>query len=266
MLAGELGEDTLYKRRKAAQKARREILGLDVPPLIEEIKGPRYTLVILDLDGTLVDSTLDIASSVNDVRLINKLKPLRVDEIKKHIGWGVAHLLKNAIPESRDLVALGEQFLECYKARLVETTKLMPDAVEVLSTLVEAGIRLAVATNKPEALAKELLRRLGIHFLFVDIAGGDRYPEKKPHPRPILELHQRLGRGRESLVVGDSIVDAQAAHAAGLPACLVHYQIKKPEAQSESLRFLDGLGDLIGVCRVPDLPDKSAPKADRKPA
>lgn len=246
------GADLFRRRRGASFRARKQILGLNPPRPIEEA-GPRFSLVIFDLDGTLVDSTRDIAQAVNDVRTHHKLPPLALDAIQAHIGWGVAHLLQNTIPEVNDLVRLGQDFLHTYRQRLVETTTLFPGALEMLSTLVEAGVRIAVATNKPEQLARELLRRLGVHLLFIDICGGDRYPEKKPHPRPLLELHERFGGPRASLMVGDSIVDAQAANAAGLSACLVNAKLKRPGGGSDRLMFLDSLDEIIPICKIPEL-------------
>ncbi len=244
--------DLLRRRREASFLARKTILGLNPPAPIEEA-GPRYSLVIFDLDGTLVDSSRDIAAAVNDVRAHHKLQPLPIETVRSHIGWRVAHLLQNSIPEVADLVRLGQDFLHTYRSRLVETTTLFPGALDVLSSLVEAGVRIAVATNKPEKLARELLRRLGVSLLFIDICGGDRYPEKKPHPRPLLELHERFGGTRPSLMVGDSMVDAQAATAAGLNACLVNTPTRRPSGRSEVLRFLDSLEEVLQVCRVPEL-------------
>jgi phosphoglycolate phosphatase len=181
--------------------------------------------LLLDLDGTLIDSRRDLAAGVNLLLAELGVHPLPQAQIWGYIGRGARSLVRRALdaadPEQRvprDDVIL-RRFLGHYQAVLLNTTVPFPGVVEGLSRLTEAGVPLAVVTNKPLEPAMECLEGLGLTRYFGAILGGDTLPTKKPDPALLQEAARRLGvRLDRCLMVGDSDVDVDAAINAGIPA------------------------------------------------
>ena len=186
-----------------------------------------YRLIVFDLDGTLVDSRRDIAESANALLETFGARPLSEETIGRMVGTGAATLVARAFAAAgieRPADAL-DRFLAIYDARLLKYTRPYPRIPEVLETLA-ARTPLAVLTNKPLAATRSILFGLGLDRYFDDeaIVGGDGPFARKPDPAGLRHLASRAGVSPSAtLLVGDSIVDWQAARNASTGVCLARY-------------------------------------------
>ncbi len=188
----------------------------------------RLEAVLLDLDGTLVDSAEDLRDALNAVLDREGLRAVSGEEVRAMIGDGVPKLVERGLAKTggdpgraRDLVP---GFLAIYEPRASRKTRAYPGVLETLQALKAAGLRLAVVTNKPEAATIAILDALGLAPLIDAVVGGDTLPERKPDPAPVIAaLHRLGGEARAAVMVGDNHHDVQAAHGAGLKAVLVSY-------------------------------------------
>lgn len=175
----------------------------------------RVRVAVLDLDGTLVDSFADLSGSVNHALRAVGLPARPLPEIRGFVGEGARLLLERAVTPRVDLLepALAAWW-EHYDAHCTDRTVLFPGMDGLLRG---AGRVLAVHTNKPGRLARKILDHLGVGERFAAVLGGDEAP-RKPDPRGTLELVARLGgRPEDAVFVGDSLIDARTAAAAGIP-------------------------------------------------
>ncbi|TAN63450.1 HAD family hydrolase [bacterium] len=176
-------------------------------------------LLIFDLDGTLIDSSLDIAWCANGTLRAFGYAPKSVEYIKANIGWGVKMLLEKLMPgqSTEALTKAREKFLELYARRLTVDTRLYPGVKDTLVVFAEKGKKMAIATNKPEGLTKRILDELGIGAYFCFVAGGDSFANRKPHPEPLLKITDSLGVALTDVIfVGDSPIDSEAGRNAGI--------------------------------------------------
>ena len=201
--------------------------------------------VVWDLDGTMVDSALDIAAALNQLLTEERLPELEDERIRNMIGEGVPTLIQRGLAahdETADEQQLGrlvQRFLEIYSASATNRTRLFPGVREVLATLGDAGIRQAVCTNKPEAITRQVLADLDIATHFDVVIGGDTLPRNKPDPLPLRTTLQRLGMSPEqSLMVGDSAIDVLTAHAAGVDVAFVTFGYGPPPSKPQLADFL----------------------------
>lgn len=172
-------------------------------------------VAVLDLDGTLVDSFADLSGSVNHALRAVGLPARPLAELRGFVGEGARLLLERSVAPRLDLLepALAAWW-EHYDAHCTDRTALFPGMEAVLRN---AGRVLAVHTNKPGRLARKILEHLGVCGRFAAVLGGDEAP-RKPDPRGTLELVARLGgRPEDAVFVGDSLIDARTAAAAGIP-------------------------------------------------
>jgi phosphoglycolate phosphatase len=185
--------------------------------------------LLLDLDGTLVDSAPDLAGALNRLRSEQGLAALALAQVKDMVGDGVAKLVERGLPPSGEVAPgdrerLVRRFLEIYEARLTAETQPYPGVVETLEALAAAGWRLGVCTNKPEAASREILADLGLARFFATVGGGDSFAERKPAAGHLLATLARMGAAPGAAVmVGDSPNDVLSARNAGLPVVLVGY-------------------------------------------
>jgi phosphoglycolate phosphatase len=174
--------------------------------------------VVFDLDGTLIDSRLDIAEATNHVLVSSGRSPLDVAEISSYVGDGAKALLARAarIPEdAAEMTALLDAFLDYYAAHATVHTRLLDGAGEVLARL-GAELPLALCTNKPRRTTDAVLAGLALTEVFTVVIAGDDLPRKKPHPLPIQTIAERLGAPASMLVmVGDGPQDVECGRAAG---------------------------------------------------
>jgi phosphoglycolate phosphatase len=183
-----------------------------------EMNGITADLIIFDLDGTLIDSSQDIAWCANRTLEAMGYGAKNPSEIVGHIGWGVKPLLEKLMPDEtpEKITEARLKFLEIYGEHLVVETTLYPGVVEVLERFSSQGKKLAVVTNKPEGLAAGILEVLKLNGYFRLLLGGDSLPNRKPHPEPIEKAIKELGSAPDrTIVVGDSPVDCEAAKGAG---------------------------------------------------
>jgi len=170
--------------------------------------------IIFDFDGTLIDSYPAITASVNHVRAAHKLPPLSEPEVRRCVGRGPAYLLEHTVPGA-DL----EQDLSRYRAHhpsvLRSGTRLLPGVADTLSLLKQAGLHLAVCSNKPRNFTRELIDYLGLAAAFQVVIGPEDAARIKPAPDMLLAALQQLHvASSAALYVGDMVVDIQTARAA----------------------------------------------------
>ena len=188
-----------------------------------------YDIVGFDLDGTLLDTSGDLAAAVNHALATVGRPALPVARIRTMIGGGSRHMLAQGMAATGgcsydELDRLTAVLLSWYEAHIAVHTRPFPGAIEALDALAQRGVRLALVTNKFEHLARQLLGALGLLDRFEVLIGGDTLGPgtSKPSAAPIQAMVAQLGGGRAAFV-GDSIYDVQAAHNAGIPAVAVSF-------------------------------------------
>lgn len=188
----------------------------------------RSTLVVFDLDGTLVDSRQDLVSSANDTLAAFGAGPLDDAALASFVGDGakmlVARALKAAgLPPDRLGDAL-TKFLEIYNGRLVETTRPYEGIPELVAAAAASGAMLGVVTNKPLAPSRIILEHFQLIAPFRWVIGGDGPFPRKPDPAGLRWMIGEAGvTTARTLYIGDSQVDADTARAAGARFCLAGY-------------------------------------------
>lgn len=176
-------------------------------------------LIILDLDGTLIDSLDDLTDAANHARAAFDLPPLSAAEVRQLIGQGARRLVERALPglTPEEMERGLEIFLRYNFEQIAVKTSCYPGVLETLERLTAASLTLAVASNKSEAHCREILRILGAEPHLAAILGADSVSERKPSPEPLLHLMRQFGcTPAETVMVGDSINDVQAGRAAGV--------------------------------------------------
>ena len=194
--------------------------------------------VLLDLDGTLIDSRADLATGVNLTRQDLGLPPLPPALIAGYVGDGVRRLLTRALPECPECL---EEALELnhrhYCDHLLDATRLYPGTLEALTRLAQAGWALAVVTNKPRPFTDLILAGLGVAPLLAAVVGGGDSPALKPDPAPLHQALEACGaRPEHSWMVGDHCTDLEAGRRAGLQRCYCAYGFGDPKGETWELR------------------------------
>ncbi|MCA6085811.1 HAD family hydrolase [Candidatus Endomicrobiellum agilis] len=183
-----------------------------------------FDFLIYDLDGTLVDSLGDIASSVNSVRKDNGFDYLSLEQVRSYVGSGVNALISKAIPGKDEKFKQNtvDSFNSYYKRRMFDTTVMFSGVKEMLESLKDK--KKAILTNKTEVYAKDIVRNLGISDYFVEVWGGDTLDIRKPDPKTILELAKNTKSDlSKTVMIGDSANDFLVAKAAGVASIAVSY-------------------------------------------
>lgn len=191
---------------------------------------PDAPTLVLDLDGTLVDTAGDLTAALNRTLGKEGLSPIELDDARKMIGDGARVMVQSGLA-ANDVVASPERIdflfnamVEDYREHIADLSAPFPGVLAALDRFVADGWQLAVCTNKLENLARHLLHEIGIADRFAAIAGQDTFGVRKPDPRHLTETIIRAGGDPMSAVmVGDSGVDLAAARAAALPAVLVSF-------------------------------------------
>lgn len=185
--------------------------------------------LIFDLDGTLVDSLPDLAAAVNDLMAANGFAPHTPRAVASMVGKGVPVLVQKAfaahgIAVTGDVLARHvKTYLGFYEPRATRLTRLFPHTAETVKELART-YRLAVCTNKPTAVSREIVDSLGIGSEIAVVVGGDSGVAPKPAPDMMWLVAERLGLARdEVLMVGDSANDVASAKAAGVKVAVVRY-------------------------------------------
>lgn len=213
----------------------------------------RVAAVLLDLDGTLVDTATDLALATNAVLARFRHGPLEIAQIRSFIGTGEYDLLRQALaaarglPPSQALLAQAHiAFIEAYAVENGRSAQLYAGVQSGLLRLREAGVRMAVVTNKPQRFSRALLESLNVAQLFDAVVSGDTTPYRKPHPAPLWHACSDLGVAPSACVmVGDSAIDIASARAAGCAALCVTYGYHRgSDLRSYGVPLIESLDEL----------------------
>jgi phosphoglycolate phosphatase len=188
-------------------------------------------ILLLDLDGTLVDTAPDICAALNRLMGARSLAPFTLPQTAAMIGDGVAVLVQRAFaargltPDAQAVAEFGGD----YDAHVADESRPFPGVPAFLRAHAEAGWRMAVCTNKPEAAARKLLEATGLMPLMCAIGGGDSFPVRKPDPAHLLAtLRLAGGDPAASVMVGDHANDVVAAQGAGVKSVFVTWGYGPP--------------------------------------
>ncbi len=213
---------------------------------------------IIDLDGTMVDTLGDFLVALN--RMLDELALPHVlpADVERMVGKGSEHLLRSTLAHVQphatpaDVEALFPQAMAAYQRHYLDIngqhSRVYDGVVAGLQALRGLGLPLVCLTNKPTAFATPLLAAKGLAGFFAHVYGGDAFERKKPDPLPLLRACEALGIApARTLMVGDSVNDAQAARAAGCPVVLVTYGYNhgQPVAEVDADGCVDSLADLV---------------------
>ncbi|MBB4152796.1 phosphoglycolate phosphatase [Sphingomonas jinjuensis] len=189
-----------------------------------EISRPRFPFDIVgfDLDGTLLDTTADLAAAVNHALASAGRATLTIDQVRPMVGGGGRHMLAQGMAATGgctddELDALLQRLLAYYEEHIADLTRPFPGALAALDRLAEVGVKLAIVTNKRERLARLVLGQLRLTGRFATIIGGDRLGDGRGKPaRDLIDLMiEECGGGRAAFV-GDTVYDVEAARNAGI--------------------------------------------------
>jgi len=177
-----------------------------------------FDTILFDLDGTLVDSVSDLATSVNLLRHELDLPPLPVAKVRTYVGDGATMLVRRSLGENLYAEEHLRRFLALYGEHLLEETFIYAGILDFLR--LHEGKPMGVVTNKPLALTLRLLDGLGLASYFGAVIGGDGPCGKKPDPGPVLSAIGALGTSPERvLLIGDHHTDLKAGFAAHVKTC-----------------------------------------------
>ena len=188
-------------------------------------------MMLIDVDGTLVDSVPDLAYCV-DTMMTELGRPVHGEAaVRNWVGNGVERLVRRALvgaldgePDEADFERAYPIFLDLYADNTSKRSCLYPGVREGIDLLQAAGYKLGCVTNKAAQFTEPLLRDLGVADAFSIIISGDTLPKKKPDPMPLLHAAEFFGVAPEvSLMIGDSVSDVKAARAAGFQIVCMSY-------------------------------------------
>jgi phosphoglycolate phosphatase len=190
----------------------------------------RFAAAVFDLDGTLVDTLPDLWAALNDLLAEIGRPPVAPDDVRLMVGEGAASLVARGLAATGDALdeparaALVRRYVEIYAARPAAGSLPYPNALATLQRLATDGLALGVCTNKPQGLSDAVLQALGLAPLFGAVVGGDALPFRKPDPRHLTAVLDRLGvAAADTVYIGDSPTDVATARAAGVPVVAVNW-------------------------------------------
>lgn len=211
-------------------------------------------VILFDLDGTLVDSASDLYRAMNMSLNVLQLPLVTEVQVRTWVGKGTSLFCESVLKHLTGQVDQAQHqqllntFLEIYNAEPCVDTQPFDGIVEFLDWGKSNGKTLVCVTNKPEAPARGILKTLGIDHYFVDTIGGDRFTERKPHPRQLLHCVEHYGVSKEQvLLIGDSSNDVEAARRAGIDCIVVSYGYNHGEniADCQPQQIVDDLRELL---------------------
>jgi phosphoglycolate phosphatase len=206
--------------------------------------------LVLDLDGTLVDSAPDLAAALNRLMAARDLPPFTLPEVARMVGDGVRALLERAfaardgVPDAQAL----RDYMADYAAHVADATRPYPGVAATLEALAARGWRLAVCTNKPEALAHAVLSATGLAGFFAAVGGGDSFPARKPDPAHLLATLAAAGAAPGGAVMaGDHRNDILAATGAGVPCIFAAWGYGPAAMGAGAAAVAGSFGELVGL-------------------
>jgi phosphoglycolate phosphatase len=214
-------------------------------------------MILIDVDGTLVDSVPDLAYCVDVMMVRLGRAPYGETAVRDWVGNGVERLVRRALvgqlegePTDADFDRAYPIFLDLYAENTSKRSVLYPGVREGLDWLRAAGYPLGCVTNKAAQFTEPLLKDLGVRDFFDIVISGDSLPKKKPDPLPLLHAAGHFGVApADSLMIGDSVSDVSAARAAGFGIVCMSYgynhgediRLANPDAVIDSMVELQGL-------------------------
>lgn len=188
-------------------------------------------MILIDVDGTLVDSVPDLAYCVDEMMRQLGLPPHGETRVRDWVGNGVERLVRRALigaldgePDEAEFQRAYPVFLALYAENTSRRSTLYPGIQEGIRRLKESGYRLGCVTNKAARFTIPLLKDLGVFDDFAIVISGDTLPQKKPDPAPLLHAAKYFGcRPENALMIGDSVSDVKAARAAGFQIVCMSY-------------------------------------------
>ena len=209
-----------------------------------------FDIVGFDLDGTLLDTSGDLAAAVNYAIATDGRPPFPVDAIRPFVGKGAKVMLERALTASGGyddalLARMLPTLLDYYEQNLAIHSVPYPGLMGAMEALDRAGVKLAICTNKAERFTIPLLHQIGLSERFVSVIGGDTLGVAKPDPAPIHEMIARAGGGR-TIFLGDTINDIAGARNAGIPSVAVSFGfLDGPVEQLEADAVIDHFDELM---------------------
>lgn len=209
-----------------------------------------FDVILFDLDGTLADTALDLTAALNHALTRLGRRPIPQEDVRRMVGHGVRSLLQKGLAATGEVSeALIDQafplLFQYYERHIADHTKPFDGVNAALDALQAKGVKIAICTNKLEALTLDLVHALGWEGRFAAIVGGDTLPQRKPDPAPVLEAIRRAGGGRAAFV-GDSISDTDAARAANIPCIALTFGFSdRPADQLGATALIDHWDDLL---------------------
>ncbi len=187
--------------------------------------------VVFDLDGTLADTSGDLIAAANacfrDMGAGDMLDVATDAGTALRGGRAMLGLGLERLGRADDVAEIDRQYprlLAAYEGAIDTHTRFYPNAMETVAALREEGFKVAICTNKPEALARLLMTRLGVLDSFGSLIGADTLPVRKPDPEPLREAVRRAGGDpAQCVLVGDTVTDRETSRAAGVPSILVTF-------------------------------------------
>lgn len=199
-------------------------------PNADNLIATRFDTVIYDLDGTLIDSARDMCVAVSRVLADHGLPAISDEDARHFMGEGSKITMRRAFAKNgrtldeAEASAVTREFVRYYEANPVRYTTAFDGVAEVVARFDRLGLRQGVCTNKFEGPARTILKDLKLMPPIADVAGADTFTVRKPDPGHILQLIDKIGGHRErAVMIGDSVHDVAAAHAASIPAVLVSW-------------------------------------------
>lgn len=187
-------------------------------------------LAVFDLDGTLIDTAPDLVDSLNYTIAARDLEPVTYADLTHLVGHGARAMIERAFNlrqsplDDADLQPMLDRFIEHYRGGMPGKSAPYPGLVLALDRLREAGILLAVCTNKMESLARPLVESLGLADRFAAITGGDTFPVRKPDAEHLFgTIRLAGGAPGRTVMIGDSLNDIKVAANAGIPSIAVPF-------------------------------------------
>jgi len=205
-------------------------------------------LIIFDLDGTLVDSSVDLTNALNYAIAPYDIEQLTVQNTISLVGEGITRLIEKLLGPEKSQVRqhVMDRFMDYYSAHLVDFTKPYAGVPETLAALYP--YTKAVISNKRESLSKKVLQELGLSQYFGAVLGSDSTDEKKPSPKPLLKVMDMFScSAGETVIVGDSAYDIAAGKAAGISTIAVSYGYRDASLLQEADRIIDHIAELPQV-------------------
>jgi phosphoglycolate phosphatase len=204
----------------------------------------KYRMVFFDLDGTLVDSLLDISDAVNHMLEHNHLPGLSTEEVRKYIGKGAITLVEDILEgKSTNIEESVKVFLSYYRENSIKRSELYEGVRE---TIKEIDAKKFIFTNKTLEMARRTVEKCGLLGLFEEIIAPETYGTKKPDPAPILTLSEKYGINlNDTAFVGDSIVDIECARNAGIYCIIVSYGYGEKEDLEKADAVVHNFRDIM---------------------